>query len=199
MTTPEGVFINCPFDDEHRLVHHAIVTAVVACGFEPRSALETGSTALPRMQRISHALRSSRYSVHDLSRAFGDPKRSNLARLNMPFELGMAFFHAESVGVRHDWLGLVPSSHPHSEFISDLSGYDLKNFDGTAEGVIPPLLSWLASRVPPLPTGLDPTVLGDLLPDVDAVIAAENLKWGGHLPWIKLVGVVRDLLAAKLI
>lgn len=143
MTTPEGVFINCPFDEEHRPVHHAILTTVIACGLEPRSALESGSTALPRMQRISRALRQSRYSVHDLSRAFGDPKRDNLARLNMPFEFGMAFLHAEytnEADVQHDWLGLVPSSHRHGEFISDLSGYDLKDFDGTAQGVIPPFV-----------------------------------------------------------
>ena len=203
MTSPEGVFINCPFDSVHLPVHHAIVTTTVACGFEPRSALESASAAKPRMQRISEALRSSRYSVHDLTRACGDPAHNNLARFNMPFEFGMAFLHTETsggVGVRHDWLGLVPASHRHAEFISDLAGYDLEPYDGTAEAVIPPLLGWLLTRptTPPAPRNLNPSALIRLLPEVQAVIEAASLDWGGRLPWLHLVSAIRDLLAAKL-
>lgn len=201
MTVSEGVFINCPFDDAYQPVHHAIVMTVIACGFEPRSALETETASVPRMQRISQALTDSRYSVHDLTRVYGDPGHDNLARFNMPFEFGMAFQHTESTGgpgVKHDWLVLVPHEHRHAEFISDLAAYDLKAHDGTPKSVIPACMSWLATRPTAPPSGLNPVTLIDLLPEMQALIAAAMLNWGGHLPWRDLVGVIRDLLAARL-
>jgi hypothetical protein len=202
MTTAEGVFINCPFDDVHRPVHHAIIAAVVACGFEPRSALEAVSPAVPRMHRIVKSLTESRYSVHDLTRAYGEPDRSNLARFNMPFEFGMAFLRAETtggVGTEHDWLGLVPAAHRHAEFLSDLAGYDLSEYDGTPAGVLPPMLAWLFQRsTAEVPSKLNPSTLADLLPELEALVATQVLRWGQHLPWVRRVAVVRDLVTSRL-
>lgn len=56
MTALEGVFINCPFDDPYRPIHHSVVMTVLACGFEPRSALESNTSAMPRMKKIFEAL-----------------------------------------------------------------------------------------------------------------------------------------------
>lgn len=205
MTAVHSVFINCPFDDAYRPVHHALVLSVVTCGFEPRSALETGTVAKPRMQRIGDALRASTYSIHDLTRAHGDPAHSNLARFNMPFEFGMAFNYAEvTSGARdqHDWLALVPKEHRYGEFISDLAGYDLLAHDGTAASVIPPALSWLTTRphAVALPQGVDPASLIALLDDYEELVAAEAIRWGGHahLRWSRLVVLARDLVAARL-
>ncbi len=68
----KSVFINCPFDGEFTSRFDAIIFATVACGFLPRSALETGSIAEPRMERITRAIFSSKYSIHDLSRCKGE-------------------------------------------------------------------------------------------------------------------------------
>lgn len=198
-----GVFINCPFDDAHRQCHHAIILCVVACGLEPRSALETGTAATPRMKRISTALRESKYSIHDLTRAHGDPAVANLARFNMPFEFGMAFFLAESaldLGADHDWLALLPSAHPYGEFISDLAGYDLDVHDGTPASVIPPVLAWLSSRpdTGALPASVNPAALINLLADLEDQITAAELVWGDHLPWQDRIAIVRDLVASHL-
>ena len=95
-----GVFINSPFDDAYQASHDAIVLTVVSFGMEPRSALETGTTAKPRMRRIFEALEQSDFSIHDLSRPFGDPSHDNLARFNMPFEFGMAYQLAEMSAAR---------------------------------------------------------------------------------------------------
>jgi hypothetical protein len=205
MTSPatNGVFINCPFDALYKPARNAIVLSVVAMGLEPRSALETGSVSLHRMRRISLALRGSRFSVHDLTRAFGDPADANLARLNMPFEFGMAFFHAESVegtADEHEWLGLVPASHPRAEFISDLAGYDLESHDGTPDSVVPAVMAWLLTRVgvPPVPATVTPAVIIGLLPEFENLLAAEDLAWIGHTPWVKIVAVARDLVASRL-
>jgi hypothetical protein len=124
-------------------------------------------------------------------------------RFNMPFEFGMAYQRTEETGgagAQHDWLALVPHDHPHAEFISDIAAYDLKTHSGTAETVIPPLMGWLATRqtTSNLPSGLVPASLIKLLPEMRAVVATLNLNWAGQPPWTHLVGVVRDLLAAKL-
>lgn len=201
--SPAGVFINCPFDNAYRECHHAIMLCVVACGLEPRSALESGTVAAPRMKRISSALRESKLSIHDLTRAHGDPTLANLARFNMPFEFGMAYLLAEAaadLGVDHDWLALLPTAHPYGEFISDLAGYDLDVHDGTPASVIPPVLAWLSSRpgVGPLPASVNPAALITLLSELDSLVAAQELIWGDHLPWQVRVRVIRDLVASRL-
>lgn len=197
-----SVFINCPFDAGHERCHHAIILCVVACGMQPRSALESGTVSKSRMQRIGSALRESAYSIHDLTRAHGDPSHDNLARFNMPFEFGMAFLLTEvasTLGGSHEWLGLIPDMHPRAEFISDLAGYDLESYDGQPESVIGPVLSWLSTRPEvSLPPTITPTVLAGLLPELEALIEAANLTWHNHLPWHLRVNVIRDLVASRL-
>jgi hypothetical protein len=120
----------------------------------------------------------------------------------MPFELGMAFFFSESgdVGLNHDWLTLLPHTHPFGEFISDLAGYDLVNYDGTPEALVPPTLAWLSTRpgMDPLPPTVNPNVLIGLLPELEAQLVAAGLAWGKHLPWNNYVGIIRDLAASRL-
>ncbi len=199
-----GVFINCPFDDAYQASHDAIVLTVVSFGMEPRSALETGTTAKPRMRRIFEALEQSDFSIHDLSRPFGDPSHDNLARFNMPFEFGMAYQLAEMSAARgrdHDWMCLVLNTHRHAEYLSDLAGHDLETHDGTPASIIPPLFGWLSTRprVPATPSTLDPTALSGLLPELDGLLAAERARWGAHLPWARQVAVSRDLVAARIV
>jgi hypothetical protein len=96
----------------------------------PRSSLETGSVADSRLDRIRTALFSSRYSVHDLSRCAGEGDQ-NLARFNMPLELGMAMARRYiSRKKQHDWMVLVPQGHAYQRFISDLLGHDPVFYDG---------------------------------------------------------------------
>jgi hypothetical protein len=55
----KAVFINCPYDEEFAEIFDAIVFATVCCGFMPRSALESGTVAESRMQRIVDAIFSA--------------------------------------------------------------------------------------------------------------------------------------------
>ena len=101
-----SVFINCPYDAGFSPLFDAIVFASTCCGFLPRSALESGTVAEPRMDRIVRAVFSSKYSIHDLSRCRGEGT-DNLARFNMPLELGIAMarrFASQNESERHDWL-----------------------------------------------------------------------------------------------
>jgi hypothetical protein len=62
-----SVFINCPFTTDFRPLHEAIVFAVLACHFRPRSALEAGNSGDTRLDKIVRLIKESGYSVHDLS------------------------------------------------------------------------------------------------------------------------------------
>jgi hypothetical protein len=180
----ESVFINCPFDSRFRPTFDAIVVATVCCGFGPRCAVESGSVAISRIERIVEAMRGSKYSIHDLSRCQGEGD-ANLARFNMPLELGMAMAERANkrrAKDRHDWLLLVPRNHSYSRFISDLAGYDPTEYDGTATGVVPAVMSWLATRQDAV-TCPTPSEVVDSLPHFDLALADLRNRWHGPAPW----------------
>ena len=115
----DQVFINCPYDLGFRPRFDALVFTVVACGLSPRSALEGRNVSTPRIERILDA--TSKYSIHDRSRCGGEGD-ANLARFNMPLELGMAMAkrHADELSGgaeedRHHWLALVPSDTRYAQ------------------------------------------------------------------------------------
>jgi len=152
-----SVFINCPYDVEFAPLFHAIVLTVAARGFTPRSALETGGTADPRIVRIVKGLMSSKYSIHDLSRFQGEGVE-NLSRFNMPLELGMALairFMKDGTSTEHNWLALLPAGVEHQKFVSDLVGYDMRDHDSQAPTVIKRVAGWLTEQadfIAPTPT-----------------------------------------------
>jgi len=137
-----SVFINCPFDDAYSPLFDSIIFAIVACGFNPRAVLDSGDGL--RLDRITAALLGSRYSIHDLTRCMGEGT-SNLARFNMPLELGMAIaFKALSpAAAPHEWFVMVPKGRSYFQFISDLSGFDLAEHDETKRAVIYQKVAWL--------------------------------------------------------
>jgi len=83
----QSVFINCPFDNQYWPLFEALVFTVIACGFEPRCALEELDSGTVRLEKILRMIRSCRLAVHDLSRV--ELSRRSLPRFNMPFELGL--------------------------------------------------------------------------------------------------------------
>jgi hypothetical protein len=184
----ESVFINCPFDPSFRPAFDAIVVATICCGFGPRCAVESGSVAIPRIERIVEAMRESKYSIHDLSRCQGEGD-ANLARFNMPLELGMAMAERASrrrVKDRHDWLLLVPRNHPYGRFISGLAGYDPTEYDGTPAGVVPAVMAWLATRQDAVTCPTPSEVLA-ALPEFEVALADLRERWHGQGPWEDLV------------
>jgi hypothetical protein len=183
-----SVFINCPFDLEYRPVFDAVVFSALCCGFLPRSALETGTSSTPRMERIVASMRASKYSIHDLSRCRGDGDM-NLARFNMPLELGIAMAQrlgADSSTDQHDWLVLVPRGHLYQDFISDLAGYDPRAYDDGPQSVVPAVMGWLATRPDAVQTPTPQNVLG-ALPEFNAARAKLGAEWCGQVPWADLL------------
>jgi len=158
-----SVFINCPYDVDYEPLFDALIFTIVCCGFIPRSATESGKVSIPRMDRIFHAILTSSYSIHDLSRCHGEGEQL-LARFNMPLELGIAMSRRrlDNQPQPHDWLVLVPSSATYARFISDLAGYDPQHYDGKGESLVRCVTAWLLPQPGAIP-GIKPTlILGKL-------------------------------------
>ncbi len=191
--SPEtSVFINCPFDREFAPLFDAIVFAATCCGFLARSALESGTVAEPRMDRIARAVFSSKYSIHDLSRCKGEGNE-NLARFNMPLELGIAMglrLATQRNAEKHDWLLLVREGHQYVRFVSDLSGYDPKIHNGTVDAIIPAVMLWLATRPDAIEVPTPRRVI-EALPRFQAEKVKLVKEWGEEVPWADLILAAR--------
>jgi hypothetical protein len=188
----KSVFINCPFDSEYAVLFDAIVFTTLCCGFMPRSALESGTVSEPRFARIVRALVGSKYSIHDLSRCTGEGTE-NVARFNMPLELGMAMARRFiDPGSEHDWLVLVPSGHAYARFVSDLAAYDPVAHDGSVRSIVFSVMSWLATRPDAVPTVTPQEVLA-LLPEFQNRKQALDSTWGGLPPWADVVMLALDI------
>jgi hypothetical protein len=155
----KSVFINCPFDRDYQDLMLAMVFSVVAHGFLPRSARETEGDPEPRFSRVLCAIAGSKYSIHDLSRSTGEGG-GNLARFNMPLELGMAAaFRFEREGSRrpHRWLALVPDGYAYQRYISDSAGFDPARHDSSVPSIIREVSAWLRTQedvLDPAPSAL---------------------------------------------
>lgn len=193
----KSVFINCPFDAEYAPLFEAILFATVCCDFTPRSALETGTVAEPRMERIARAIFSSKYSIHDLSRCRGEGNEQ-LARFNMPLELGIAMaqrYLTRNQPEQHDWLVLVPTGHAYTKVISDLAGFDPRKHDEKIETVTQCVMSWLVTRPEVILAGTasppTPKAVINALPTFQAELATLRQNWGDEPPWLYILEVAK--------
>lgn len=189
-----SVFINCPYDPKYEPIFDGIVFATVCCGYVPRCALETSTVAEPRIKRIVQALKQSKYSIHDLCRCEGHGDK-NLARFNMPLELGIAMaerFDNRKPANWHDWLVLVPPGNMYANFISDLAGYDPKQIEEKIDEVIPAVMSWLLTREDAIGSPTPHDILA-LLPEFMMARQELRQKWNGHEPWSRVVKLAIEI------
>ena len=118
----QQVFLNYPYDDDFKPFESAMTFGVIAAGLLPLCALDMSAPDVVRLERLVKAIDSCHYSVHDLSRSHGYGL-GNLARMNMPVEMGMALHQALSTQLHeHRCAFFVPSPHDYHEFASDLAG-----------------------------------------------------------------------------
>lgn len=188
----QSVFINCPYDVAYTASLQAIMLGAVCCGFTPRSAIESGEAAKLRLPRIVDALFTSHFSIHDLSRCKGEGDL-NLARFNMPLELGMALARKHDEPPTHrDLLVLVPAGSDYVRYISDLAGIDPREHDGIPETILKRVMAWLASYA----AGAIPSPRA-----VAAELPRFNQKWNdsvaewGEPRWWTLVDCAREIYA----
>jgi hypothetical protein len=157
-TYDTSVFVNCPFDAAYTPTFHAIVFALLDCGFTPRCALEVDDAGLVRFEKILLLVKGCRFGIHDISRTELD-RRNRLPRFNMPLELGL-FLGAQRFGTgaqrRKTCLVLDRAPYRYQKFVSDIAGQDIKSHDDRPERAIAAIRTWLSSAANaslPLPGG----------------------------------------------
>ncbi|SIQ24479.1 hypothetical protein SAMN05880582_1011226 [Rhizobium sp. RU20A] len=123
-----NVFINCPFDDAYANLLQAAVFCVVSFGYTPRLASERLEAGENRLDKIVGLIKASRYSIHDLSRTRA-AEAGEMARMNMPFELGLDLGYRRS-GMQGADLKkfLIFERDPYDlkRSLSDLAGQDVE-------------------------------------------------------------------------
>jgi hypothetical protein len=143
----DDVFINCPFDSDYSASFRAIIFAVFACGFRPRTARELDDASYARLSKILDLIAECRFGIHDLSRTELDSE-FGLPRFNMPFELGL-FIGAKHFGgegqEKKRVLIFDTESYRYQKFISDLNGMDITAHDGNSSTIVGKVRNWLTN------------------------------------------------------
>jgi hypothetical protein len=144
------VFINCPFDAEYEPLFHAIVFAVLHCGYTARCALETEDTGATRIEKIYRLIEECRFGIHDISRIEHDAVRG-LPRFNMPFELGL-FLGARRFGPKAQrekcCLVLEAERYRYQQYLSDIAGQDIRQHNNEPAKAVAAVRDWLAASRP---------------------------------------------------
>jgi len=139
------VFINCPFDHRYWPTFNAIVFAVHDLGFVARCSLEEDDAGDFRLSKIERMIEECRFGIHDLSAVALDTI-TNLPRFNMPLELGL-FLGCGRFGSRNQsqkrTLILDSEQYRYRQFISDISGQDIRAHGGDPENAIREVRDWL--------------------------------------------------------
>ncbi len=144
MTFETNVFINCPFDEDYKTLLKPLLFTVLYCGFDPQIS-ETLDSGRTRVQGIANLIEASKYSIHDLSRMEA-AKAGDLARFNMPFELGLDLGCRRFKGGEHTdkrCLILDKEKYRYQKVISDLSGNDIAYHKEDPEVLIREVRNWL--------------------------------------------------------
>ena len=146
------------FSPDYQPIFRAILFAVYACEFRPRSAWEISDLSQDRLGKIIGIIRESKFGIHDLSMMELD-LNTKLPRFNMPFELGL-FLAAKSFGAgrqaRKVALIIDKDGYRYRDALSDVSGQDIAAHGGDAEKAINEVRNWLDSngtRATSLPGG----------------------------------------------
>lgn len=143
-----NVFINCPFDEEYQELFNAILFTVHRCGFILRCTKEFENSNPLRIKNILKLIKESKYAIHDLSRVKSHT-RADLPRFNMPLELGIFIGCIEFGGAlnkKKEYLILESEQFRFKQFISDLSGQDIKAHNDDIKLVKSCIRNWLAPK-----------------------------------------------------
>lgn len=188
----KSIFINCPYDNDYKEFFDALIFTIIACGFIPRSAKESEMWPVPRMERIVHAIYTSDYSIHDLSRCHGEGE-TMLARFNMPLELGLAMSrqYAGNGASIHNWKVLIPTDEPYAQFVSDLVGFDHLPYRKNTRALIGSVLAWLLNLPDAIPWRSPQPIVEGL-----QIFSEEKnrmeVEWSRDLPWKSLLDLAQD-------
>ena len=130
----KNVFINCPYDNEYRPLMHILIYMVCKFDHKPKLA-GMYADADDRMTKILKMIKESEIGIHDISYMEFDGK-NNLARFNMPFELGIDYAHKKFVNENNKLLIMEKEPYLSKKALSDLNGNDIVAHRNDTEEVI---------------------------------------------------------------
>ncbi|HET6975979.1 MAG TPA: hypothetical protein VFI24_06635 [Pyrinomonadaceae bacterium] len=144
-----SVFINCPFDEEYKLLLQPMLFTLVYVGLFPRLASEKSDSLEQRIEKILRLIKECKYSIHDLSR-LRSQKAMEISRLNMPFELGIDYGCrriAKNYLCTKRSLILEKTPYDIQKALSDLNGADIKSHNNRPVQAVRALQHWLIETV----------------------------------------------------
>ncbi len=145
----KNVFINCPFDSKYYSLLRPLLFTITYLGFDPRIALETSDSGETRIEKICRLVKTSLYSVHDLSRLKA-ARSGEFYRLNMPFELGIDYGSrrfASNHLRKKKCLILEEDPFDYRRAFSDISGLDIKSHGSDPLKLIRAIRNWFVETV----------------------------------------------------
>lgn len=144
-----SVFINCPFDEEYKLLLRPMLFTLVYVGLFPRLASEKSDSLEQRIEKILRLIKECKYSIHDLSR-LRSAKANEFSRLNMPFELGVDYgcrrIAKDHLRTKRSLI-LEKTRYDIQKAFSDLNGVDIKCHNNNPAQTIRALQHWLIETV----------------------------------------------------
>lgn len=145
----KNVFVNCPFDSKFKALLRPLIFTILYFDFNPRIVSERSDSAEQRIEKITEFIGASKYSIHDLFR-LKSQKKNELARHNMPFELGLDYGcrkFGESRFQTKKFLVLETKRYDYSKALSDLAGIDIKTHNDEPEDIIRSVRNWFVDTV----------------------------------------------------
>ena len=144
-----SVFINCPFDEEYKLLLRPMLFTLVSVRLLPRLASERSDSLEQRIEKILRLINECKYSIHDLSRLKSE-RANEFSRLNMPFELGIEY-GCRRIAKNHlrtkRSLILEKKRYDIQKALSDLNGVDIKCHNNKSTQTVQALQHWLIETV----------------------------------------------------
>ena len=145
MSFDRNVFVNCPFDENYRLLLRPLLFTIIYLNFTPRIALERLDSGEARINKVIAMITESRYAIHDLSRLQAE-RVGEFYRLNMPFELGLdlgcRLFKPGRWSTKKCLL-LEAELYRYRAALSDLSNSDIAVHNNNPEEVVSQVRNWL--------------------------------------------------------
>lgn len=146
MPFQNNVFLNCPFDNDYRLLLKPLLFAVLYLGFKPRIS-QTQSSSDIRSNQIKSYIKDSKFGIHDLSRC-KPLKSGDLPRFNMPYELGLDIgcleFGSRKLKTKKILILETEKFH-YQKILSDIAGQDIENHDDDPRTLIRKVRNWFSS------------------------------------------------------
>ncbi|MEN6435935.1 MAG: hypothetical protein ABFD14_13760 [Anaerolineaceae bacterium] len=136
------VFINCPFDEKYKSLLRPLLFTVCYLGFQPQIASGFLNSANNRIDKICDLIRSSKYSIHDLSKCISS-KQDEYFRMNMPFEFGIDYGDYFFIDRNKKMLVLEGKRYDYQKALSDISGVDVKSHNNEPEGIVKCIRNWI--------------------------------------------------------